>query len=119
MEKFIPLFGLLTAAQQKTLSRLFSEKWGSKPTSLGAMASPKVYEMLPFREEISIPFLVLDAKVINVPHMLPNYDNIRNARKDIKVVVCVTDDNEIPIVSSGTNKPDFFINLTNEKVITT
>lgn len=116
MEKLIPLFGMLSNDQQKILSKIFSEKWGSQPTMLGAMASPQVYEMLPFRQEISIPFLVLDAKVIDVPHMLPNYDNIRNARKDIQVVVCITDANEIPIVSSEKNKPDFFLNLTTEEI---
>lgn len=116
MKKLIPLFGMLDEEQQKTLSKLFLEKWQLEPQSLGTMASPQVYEMLPFREDISVPFLVLDAKVINVPHMLPNYDKIRNARKDIKVVVCITDENEIPVVSSETNKPDFFINLVTETV---
>lgn len=83
---------------------------------MGAMASPEIFENLPFRtEDITIPFLVLNANELKM--LVPDYNKIRASRPETRVIVCIKNEEQISEVTTRENMPDFFINTTTWQLI--
>jgi hypothetical protein len=115
MNTLVPQFGIFSQEENMAVSFVLSKIWKMTPTSMGSVASPEIFENLPFREDIDVPFLVLKAEQLK--GLVPDYSKSKDNRPKMQIIVCFSEQSELGEVMSEKNKPDFYIDLLNKQLL--